>query len=64
MRVYLNVPYEQKDEAKRMGARWDSAKRQWYVIDPPALTPFQKFLDVGVMSFEYMADGKKKRKAR
>ncbi|WP_188142312.1 AAA domain-containing protein [Streptomyces cyaneochromogenes] len=31
-RLYLNVPYAEKDEAKRLlGARWDSARRQWYV---------------------------------
>ncbi|MCR4717392.1 MAG: exodeoxyribonuclease VII large subunit [Lachnospiraceae bacterium] len=26
----LNVPYREKDEAKRFGARWDSARRIWY----------------------------------
>ncbi|MEU2850915.1 AAA domain-containing protein [Streptomyces syringium] len=31
-RLYLNVPYAEKDEAKRMlGARWDAKQRQWYV---------------------------------
>ncbi|MEW2156137.1 AAA domain-containing protein [Streptomyces sp. NPDC007189] len=31
-RLYLNVPYAEKDEAKRLlGARWDSQRRQWYV---------------------------------
>lgn len=33
-RLYLNVPYAEKDEAKRLlGARWDAQRRQWYV-DP------------------------------
>ncbi len=28
--VYLNVPYEQKDEAKALGARWDKEVKKWY----------------------------------
>ena len=28
---YLFVPYEEKDEAKRLGARWDKYRKQWYV---------------------------------
>lgn len=27
---YLQVPYTEKDEAKALGARWDSNKKQWY----------------------------------
>jgi hypothetical protein len=29
--IYLNVPFAEKEEAKRLGARWDETKRQWYV---------------------------------
>lgn len=29
-RVYLAVPYQEKDEAKSLGARWDSARKSWY----------------------------------
>jgi hypothetical protein len=29
-RQYLNVSYAEKDEAKSLGARWDSSKRSWY----------------------------------
>ena len=29
-RVYLNVPFAQKDVAKRLGARWDAGVKQWY----------------------------------
>ena len=31
MRVDLKVPFSQKDEAKKLGARWDSARKTWYV---------------------------------
>jgi ribonuclease HI len=32
-KIYLNVPYEEKDEAKKKGAKWDKSKKRWY-IDP------------------------------
>ncbi|MFF4168894.1 DUF5710 domain-containing protein [Streptomyces sp. NPDC001744] len=33
-RVWLDVPYAEKDEAKRCGARWDPAARRWYAPRP------------------------------
>jgi hypothetical protein len=43
-RIDLRVPYRDKDEAKRLGARWDSATRVWFV--PEELDParFQRWL--------------------
>ena len=29
--LYLAVPFGEKDEAKKLGARWDAAMRKWYV---------------------------------
>jgi Domain of unknown function (DUF5710) len=29
-KVWLDVPYAEKDEAKAQGARWDAAARRWY----------------------------------
>ena len=29
-RIYLKVPYDEKGEAKKMGARWDMNKKRWY----------------------------------
>lgn len=29
--VFLDVPYHEKDEAKRLGARWDPEVRKWYI---------------------------------
>lgn len=31
-KIWLKVPYDNKDEAKNLGARWDSDKKQWYVL--------------------------------
>ena len=40
MKTYLSVPFEEKDCAKNMGARWDPARKRWYVPDGVDLTPF------------------------
>jgi hypothetical protein len=31
--LYLNVPYEQKDEAKSMYARWDNKRKKWFATN-------------------------------
>ena len=30
-KIYLNVPYDEKDEAKKMRAKWDKSKKRWYI---------------------------------
>jgi hypothetical protein len=32
-KIYLDVPYAQKDSAKTLGAKWDAIAKKWYV--PP-----------------------------
>jgi DNA topoisomerase-3 len=32
MKTYLKVPYDEKDEAKKNGARWDNDKKLWYIV--------------------------------
>ncbi|MDN5854066.1 MAG: DUF5710 domain-containing protein [Actinomycetia bacterium] len=34
-RLYLDVPFAAKDEAKALGARWDPAERRWFDPRPP-----------------------------
>ena len=43
-RVDLRVPFEDKDEAKRLGARWDASVRAWYVPDALDPEPFARWL--------------------
>lgn len=31
-RINLNVPYSQRDSAKRAGAKWDAGIRKWYML--------------------------------
>jgi ribonuclease HI len=32
-RIYLCVPFAQKDEAKSLGAKWDATRKKWYILD-------------------------------
>ncbi len=38
------VPFAEKDAAKALGARWDAAKKIWYVKDVADLTPFLRWM--------------------
>ena len=42
-RIYLDVPYAEKDEAKSYGARWDFNLKRWYVTDIDDITGLQKW---------------------
>jgi hypothetical protein len=41
-RVYLRVPFAEKEEAKRLGARWDQESKRWFVPGERDLTPFAR----------------------
>ncbi|MEC5399932.1 DUF5710 domain-containing protein [Uliginosibacterium sp. H1] len=43
MRFDLKVPFAEKDDAKKLGARWDAAKKLWYVVDKADMAPFAKW---------------------
>jgi hypothetical protein len=45
MRINLAVPFSEKDEAKRLGARWDFDGRTWYIENPEDLAPFMRWLN-------------------
>ncbi len=40
----LNVPYAEKDQAKALGARWDSEHRTWYIPAGLPQSTFAKWL--------------------
>lgn len=41
--LYLQVPFNEKDEAKALGARWDRQQRAWYVPQDKEPSLFQKW---------------------
>ena len=44
MRVNLQVPYSEKDLARRRGAYWDKARKTWYVENLDDLGPFLRWM--------------------
>lgn len=44
MRINLVTPFAEKDEAKALGARWDSTRKVWYVVDIADLGPFMRWI--------------------
>ena len=47
MRIDLRCPFQDKDQAKQLGARWDPKLRLWYVENASDLTPFARWLPAG-----------------
>lgn len=45
-RVNINVPFSEKEEAKRLGAKWDRYKKTWYAPEGQDMNVFRKWLDV------------------
>lgn len=44
MRINLVTPFAEKDAVKALGARWDAAKKLWYIVDVADLTPFARWI--------------------
>lgn len=42
--LYLDVPFKEKDEAKKLGARWEPAKKKWYVENRFDYPKFAKWI--------------------
>lgn len=42
-RIYLDVPFKEKNEVKALGARWDRQERAWYVPNGKDLSAFSKW---------------------
>jgi exodeoxyribonuclease VII large subunit len=44
--TYLVVPFQEKDRAKALGARWDADVRQWYVPSGVNLSVFRQWIPI------------------
>ncbi|MBC1181878.1 hypothetical protein HF680_04310 [Brevundimonas sp. WCHBH090558] len=49
----LNVPFSDKDEAKRLGAGWNPSRRTWYIPPGRDPQPFAKWLPAGEVQRPY-----------
>jgi general L-amino acid transport system permease protein len=57
MNMDLNVPYAEKDAAKSLGARWNPAKKRWYV--PPGVDVnklVRALIGIALFSAAYLAE--------
>jgi hypothetical protein len=43
--TFLTVPYAEKDDAKRLGARWDATRKKWYVPQGVDAEPFSRWIN-------------------
>ena len=43
-RVYLNVPYAEKDTAKQLGAKWDAKAKRWFIASELPSNSFAQWL--------------------
>ena len=45
--IPLKVPFNEKDQAKALGARWNAESKHWYVPQGVDAAPFEKWLVAG-----------------
>jgi hypothetical protein len=44
MRINLKTPFAEKEAVKALGARWDAARKIWFITDIADLTPFMRWI--------------------
>ena len=55
-KMLVLIPFEDKDEAKALGAKWDKDEKSWYI--PPGVnqTPFEKWINSPVNQAQSVTD--------
>lgn len=48
-KTYINVPFKEKEEAKRAGAKWDKSRTSWYVPAGVDKKPFDQWMGMPVL---------------
>lgn len=43
-KTYLDCPFEDKEECKSLGGKWDGDSKKWFVPEGAELKPFSKWL--------------------
>jgi len=54
--LYLNVPYKEKEEAKKLGALWNPEKKKWFVQNRCDYSKFNKWI-VGDLDYVHVLFG-------
>jgi hypothetical protein len=56
-RIDLFVPFAEKDDAKKLGARWDAAKKVWFIPDGVDPAGFERWLPLKEIRFQRNGEG-------
>lgn len=64
MRINLACSFDDRHAVKALGARWDAVLKTWYVLDPPDLLPFARWLPLDAAQFLATAGDAPKAKAQ
>ena len=59
-RIYLTVPFPEKDSAKQLGARWDAVSKRWYIHDALDQSLFARWLPAAATASIAVAPNKDK----
>jgi len=46
VKIYINVPFKEKGEAKALGAKWDRTAASWYITDQANKRRFDRWLEL------------------
>lgn len=57
-KIYLNVPYVEKDEAKALGAKWDMTAKKWWCYPNETDKLSKWYVDTGI-TFDMLSDEQK-----
>ncbi|WP_174048557.1 DUF5710 domain-containing protein [Agrobacterium tumefaciens] len=55
-RIDLRVPFSQKDQAKRLGAKWDAINKVWFVHSDVDISTFERWLPLDADYINVQAD--------
>lgn len=47
-KIWLDIPFAQKEEAKALGAKWDRQEKSWYIPSGVDAEPFSKWQEAAV----------------
>lgn len=59
-KIYLSVPFEEKDRAKELGARWDPDEKRWYFTDESKSELFKEWMPKPGIGFEDLSSEQKR----
>jgi Domain of unknown function (DUF5710) len=53
--INLKVPFNEKDQAKSLGARWNAEAKLWYVPQGVEAAPFEKWMTSAANAAPYIS---------